>query len=141
MKVKVELLADDDSLAVASLFRWLTRDLDVRRRVPVSLETVGPEGAMGALDVINAVLTQATSIASLAVAFASWRESRAKSPSIVVSAHGKSVTIADNSIEHSVALLESLQAAIGPDDSLVEGNPGTAAGDGSASDEQSGEPA
>jgi hypothetical protein len=99
----------DDSLATMSLFRWLVRDPDSRRDVAVSLDADAPEGSMGSLDVINAILTQATSIASLAVAIASWRDSRSKPASIKLMIGKRSLNVEGdaNSITHAISELLS----------------------------------
>lgn len=117
MQVKIEVLNGDGSLALTSLFRWLTRDPDVRRHVAVSFRPSTSKDTMGALDVINAILTQATSISTLAVSIAAWRDSRAKPPAIKVTAGERSVIISTDSTEIA-AMLQSLQT---PD--VVDHNP------------------
>lgn len=114
MQVNIAASADDGSLALTSLFRWLSRDPDVRRLVAVSMASGTSEGSMGSFDVICAVLTQAAGLGTLAVAIASWRDSRAGKVAIKVSAGSRSVSLEGDSGEIALAiagLLGSVDAA------------------------------
>ena len=108
MKIDIEMLEAGDNLALNSLFRWLARDSDLRRCVQLSLGSAAFEDTMGSFDIINAVLAQTVSIASLAVSIASWRDSRAEHPSIRVSVDGQSVTILYDTVKEITGKLHSL---------------------------------
>ena len=111
MQVRIGVEGEGGSREVLSLFRWLSRDPDARRYVPVSLGDDRADGTMGAADVISAVLSQATSIGTLAVAVASWRDSRARPAPVRIAAGDRSVIITSQSAEDVQAILESLLAA------------------------------
>ena len=111
MQVDIQVLTESGEPALNSLFRWLSRDADVRRNVSVSLSTAGAEGAMGTADVINVILTEATNIASLVVAIASWRDSRAEPPPVQLTIGDNSVVIINNSIDEITDKLRLLSDA------------------------------
>ena len=115
VQVDIEVIAVDDSGASASLFRWLKRDPDARRTVSASLSGEAPAGSMGSVEVINAVLSQATSLATLAVAIASWRDSRAGRPSIKATVGARSVALEGDPSEIALAISALSK---GPDDDL-----------------------
>jgi hypothetical protein len=85
VQVRVGLAGGGDPAAITSLFRWLARDPEVRRHAEVSLDSGGSAGEMGALDVINIVPTQGVGLLGLALAYAAWRDSRAKAPPMTIS--------------------------------------------------------
>jgi hypothetical protein len=105
----IEVTSDDgDQLAVNSLFRWLLRDRDARRDASFSLETRGPVGEMGALEVINVLLAEGTGFLNLAVAIAAWRESRQKPAAVTVIVNDRSVTLAGEAAEDTQHKLQVL---------------------------------
>jgi hypothetical protein len=106
------MAGEGGSQEMLSLFRWLSRDPDARRYVPVSLTGDEADDTMGAADIISAVLTQVTSIGTLAVAIASWRDARAQAAPVKIAAGDRSVIITTQSAEEMQAMLQSLG---GPD--------------------------
>ena len=108
MRVRIEMGGEGEGQELLSLFRWLTRDPDVRRDVAVSLQEDGTGGTMGAADIISAVLSQATGIGSLAVAIATWRDSRAQAAPVKVTAGDWSVIVTGQSAEDLKSIFESL---------------------------------
>ena len=97
MLIQVGVVDERDATAISSFFRWLTRDREMRRHAEVSLAHAGSAGEMGALDLINVVLTQSVGLLSLAVAYAAWRDSRVKAPQIAVTVGGTTIVLADES--------------------------------------------
>lgn len=75
--MRVEVRIDGEQEELRSLYRWLRGDEDLRS-VPISLSGTGAApGEMGsALDVIEVLLDNTWSAASLAVAIVAWRQSR-----------------------------------------------------------------
>jgi hypothetical protein len=73
---------------------------------------------MGAADVINMVFTQGISLLNLAIAYASWRESRTRAPSITVRTDNAFVTLTGDSREISekalLSLINGIQQVDGP---------------------------
>jgi hypothetical protein len=110
MNVRIEVPGESDSHELLALFGWLTRDPDTRRHVPISLEDEGRGEDMGAADFINAVVTEATNMAALAVAIATWRDSRAPAPSVKLVVNAGTVIITSESAESIQQTLQSLCA-------------------------------
>jgi hypothetical protein len=113
VRVSIDIPADDaDQLMLNSFYRWLSRDQDVRRYASVSLAPSGSAGEMGGLDTINILLTQGISLLNLAIAFAAWRDSRAKSSTIRVTVGDLSVTLSDESPEMAQSRIQVLLSEI-----------------------------
>jgi hypothetical protein len=110
VQLRIEVSSDAGNLAVSSLYRWLLRDPDARRDATVSLDADASDGAMGSLDIINVVLTQATSIASLAVAIASWRDSRSKPASIKITVCEQTVSLKGDSAKMTDSISQLLSS-------------------------------
>ncbi len=130
MHLKISVASGEGTLAVTSLFRWLTRDPDARLQVTVSMAADAADGSMGSLDVINVVLSQATGIASLAVAIASWRQSRDDITSVKAIVGQRSVSLEGNPVEVARAissLLPELDGGIAAEHGVADGA-STAAG-------------
>lgn len=64
-----------DPLDAASLRHWLGSDRDVAGSTMIHVRAGGAE-TMGALEVMDVVLSNATAVSGLALAFAAWRQSR-----------------------------------------------------------------
>jgi Effector Associated Constant Component 1 len=107
-------VVEGDAAAIGSFFRWLTRDREMRRHAEVSLADAGSAGEMGALDLINVVLTQSVGLLSLAVAYAGWRDSRVKAPQITVTVGGTTIVLADESAASMQRKLQALLDDPGP---------------------------
>lgn len=127
MLVQIET-RDGDPDGTHSLFRWLSRDPGTRGSARVTLAGGRAEGYMGALDVINVFLTQATGLASLAVAIASWRDSRSGPAPLRITVGERAVEISDGD---GVAILLSLRSLAG-DATAGEGEAAAAGQDGGA---------
>lgn len=92
--VRGESEADDNS---RSLYRWLREDAAVIRNARVSLvsDVSAPPGSMSDVEVIQAVVDDATAIGDLLLAFLSWRDARDRRASTMVQvrrADGTAVT-------------------------------------------------
>jgi hypothetical protein len=102
--------SDDDEKGLASLFRWLGQDADVRRDAKVSIEpSPGQQGDMGgALDVLNVVLSNSIALGSLIVAVATWVGSRTSGTAVHIERNGVKVTVHDDSPETVRRVLDAL---------------------------------
>jgi hypothetical protein len=76
-------IAPEDGAEAADLFEWLRSDLDVARGAEVRPGPAAP-GTLGALEVVDVVLTQAAAFSGLAMAIVSWRQSRPRSKPITI---------------------------------------------------------
>ena len=106
MRVRLTVTAADDA---AALYEWLRTDPGLARRAEV---TAGPPepGHLGALEIIDVVLTQATAVASLALAVAGWRRSRSGRTSVTVTrADGATLTV-EGPPEHTGPVIERFLA-------------------------------
>jgi hypothetical protein len=75
------------------LHSWLISDRQVKRVARVSLSS-SDDGTLGALDVIDVVLSNAIALGSLAVSVAAWREAvRARSATVFRSDAGEATMI------------------------------------------------
>lgn len=106
--IRLQIEPADGEEETRSFYRWLREDPDARREYAVSLESQIHPGEMGAVDVLTAVVTQLTSIGTLAVAFAAWRDSRAKPAAVKISMGGASIEFGEGSAEQLTAVLLAL---------------------------------
>lgn len=119
--------ADSDegsTRALTSLYRWLREDVAVRGEAEVELVSEPRSGEMGAAEVLCAVLGQVTSVGSLAVAFAAWRDSRSKTPPMRIRLGENSIDVGKATAEQLAMALDALAAmsddpASGSDDSAA----------------------
>jgi Effector Associated Constant Component 1 len=113
--VSIDVVVDGgDPSAVNSLFRWLQRDRALRRGSSVSLSAQGPPGEMGALEAVNVIVTQGTALANLALAFAAWRDSRAKPVPISVTVNAQTIILGaedPDDMEREIRSLLATEAA------------------------------
>jgi len=114
--IRLQIESIDDGEGAASFYRWLSEDAQVRRALTVALDDAeaGP-GQMGAADVLSVIMTQLTGIGSLAVAFAAWRDSRARTPTVKFTLGGGTIECGAESVEQLTAALVALadkQAAV-----------------------------
>lgn len=71
---------------------------------------------MGSLEVIDVVLSNATGLASLALAYASWRRSRRAGPAVTfMREDGRSVTVIEGTNAEVQAIVDALSADGEPD--------------------------
>ena len=90
MKVRIGM---DDASASADLFDWLRADAGLVRSAEVLPGPADPE-KLGALEIVDVVLGQATAISSLALAVEAWRRSRTCPETIVIRrADGATLTL------------------------------------------------
>jgi hypothetical protein len=93
--VRVRILADDP-VELNALFGWLRADPALAREAGVRSAPPGA-GSMGALDVVDVVLTHVTAVSSLAVSVLTWRRSRPRpAPVTIVRADGSRLTVDDS---------------------------------------------
>lgn len=80
MEVRILVDSEDQGLALTSLCRWLTDDVEVTRSAEVSLQPAAddPSEMGGAFEAINAIVSDSIALGSLIVAYQSWRDSRAQ---------------------------------------------------------------
>ncbi|WP_162906993.1 effector-associated constant component EACC1 [Allorhizocola rhizosphaerae] len=98
-----------DELALQDLYRWLRADADVMRAGDVTARARHTGGTMGALEVVDIVLTHAIALSSVLVAYASWRTARPKAPTITFkNDKGITVTATDASPETIETIIEAL---------------------------------
>ena len=104
--------ADEASAkALTSLYRWLRDDSATRNYAKVELVSEADPGEMGSIEVLCAVLGQLTSIGSLAVAFASWRDSRTTTPNVRIRHGQSSIDIEDATAEQLAMAMSALAEA------------------------------
>jgi Effector Associated Constant Component 1 len=112
-----ELGGEDETTARAltSLYRWLREDptVDGDTRVRLMAAELEP-GQMGAADVLCAALSQLTAIGSLAVSFATWRDSRATAPPVRIRLGAETIELSDASAEELAAALRALAVRPSP---------------------------
>ncbi|GGQ40997.1 effector-associated constant component EACC1 [Couchioplanes azureus] len=86
--------ADSDAPALLSLCSWLRRTPEVARHGPVRA-TPARDGSMNAVATIGVVISSATGIANVLMAYANWRRSRRTAPSMTVTLGSVTVVIDD----------------------------------------------
>jgi hypothetical protein len=123
MRLVISTAEDADGQALASLYRWLSRDATVARYGQVAKGAVSQPGRMGAaFDVINAVFADAgaaAGIGSLLVACRAWRDTRTKAPNLVIAKDGVTVVISQGSeeeIQRAISVMLPDIEASGPAD-------------------------
>jgi hypothetical protein len=122
--VRLEVSSEDPA-PILEFHHWLRLDPDARRFAdPKLVAPDAPEGAMGTVDVINLVLSQGFSAASLALAYASWRNVRPAAPSITISLDGASIVVTDASEETVLRIVEHLSAGDGTREGARSGDSG-----------------
>ncbi|GGN37017.1 effector-associated constant component EACC1 [Streptomyces fuscichromogenes] len=129
MRIRVATTAEDGQETVSDLYRWLRQDPDVRRHATVELMPSGrPGGAMGAVEIIDMVVSQGFSALNLAMSYAAWRTARPAAPpiTITVTAVDRPLTVDDASEETIRRIVQALQPTPGRDRHEEPG----AAGDG-----------
>ncbi|MGW2960784.1 effector-associated constant component EACC1 [Streptomyces sp. NPDC001220] len=118
MHIRVATTAEDGHDTVSDLYRWLREDPDVRRHATVELMPSGrPGGAMGAVEIIDLVLSQGFSALNLAMSYAAWRTARPAAPpiTITVTATDRPLTVDDASEETIRRIVQALQSTAGSD--------------------------
>ncbi|MEV4139165.1 hypothetical protein AB0J72_44250 [Dactylosporangium sp. NPDC049742] len=113
MRLSLTTPSVSDAHAVQTLHGWLLRDPGLAAEADISQRS-SAGGHMGALDVIDLVLTHAVAVGGLVLAFASWRRTRPDAPPIVFTVEGITVTAADASPETLERIRATLLAALPP---------------------------
>lgn len=106
MEIRLEV---DDEESLRQLYMWL-RDDDIRRSVPVRLTPTAPvPGQMGgALEVINALVSNGIALGGLLMAIVAWRESRPRAPRVRIERDGTVVELTGSSPEEIRRVVEAL---------------------------------
>lgn len=104
MRLVISPVEDDGDQAVASLYRWLSRDAAVATCGQVRVESIGPQpGEMGSvLDVVTVVFSDAgaaAGVGSLLVAYRAWRDTRTRAPALTVEKDGVTLVVNEGSEE------------------------------------------
>jgi hypothetical protein len=118
--MRVTLSVDSDDQALNQLYWWLRDDDVVARSAEVSLGPAVQPGQMGSLDVVDVVLTNVTSLLSLVLAYASWRQSKAVPTSVTFMANGISITVHDASSDTIEYVLAALTPVAGSENTTRE---------------------
>ncbi|MFI5915987.1 hypothetical protein [Dactylosporangium sp. NPDC051541] len=111
MRVDITTADADAADELNSLFGWLQRDEELTATAEVSRSSQ-ETGYLGALDVINVVLTQGVAIANFIMVYRNWRDSRQKPPALVFKIGGVTITADDDSPEHLAIVRAALERAL-----------------------------
>jgi hypothetical protein len=109
--VSVLIVNSDDPTATSSLYGWLTRYPELGTYGTVAA-SVGPDEAMGAIDIIDVVLTHVTGVGALLLALVSWRRTRAAEPTIKLKVNRTEIIIKSDSPQVLEATRLAVQAAL-----------------------------
>jgi hypothetical protein len=110
MLVSIELHDQDRSHDLVSMHHWLSRNADLVRHARVRLRSADSGPHMGAMDVIDVVLSNTLAAASLLVAYRAWRESRTDPPTVEFEINGIRIVVTDATPETLEALTEAMRA-------------------------------
>jgi hypothetical protein len=106
---ELTISAGDDGRSLASLYSWLLRSLDVAEHSTVRAEAGQDGESMSVLASIGVVVSSATAIANVLIAYKAWRDARTKAPAMTVTLNQITVSMDDP------AAREKLIAALGDD--------------------------
>lgn len=97
MELVIRTEDDGDGLALQSLYRWLEDDPDLAGGARIRLrEAMYQPGDMGGLfDAVLAVVSDASSLGSLLMAYLAWRDTKPKPPAVTIERDGTIVTLTD----------------------------------------------
>ncbi|UQU62042.1 hypothetical protein COUCH_23705 [Couchioplanes caeruleus] len=104
-----------------SLMGWLRRDGQVARSAEI-IAVPAANGSMGALEVIDVVVSNATGIAGLLVAYRAWRQAKRQTAPVTIVINNVSV-VHDGTDEADRRVVRAVEAAAG----RVSGDPGDGA--------------
>jgi hypothetical protein len=108
------VVSSADLIGLQSLCHWWMKDIDVARVADVSFGSTGDHReTQGALDVIDVILSNASAVASLAIAYASWRRAKRVGSSTLITfkVGDVEVTAADASPATIAHIADVLSAA------------------------------
>jgi len=122
MRLVISPVEADGDQALASLYRWLSRDAAVAACGQLSFQSVSQQpGEMGSvLDVITAVFSDAgaaAGVGSLLVAYRSWRDTRTRSPALTIEKDGVTLMVNEGSeqeIRQVLSVMFPVSGAKGP---------------------------
>jgi hypothetical protein len=117
----VSISSEKDPYELTQLYHWLRQDAQLVREAEIGMASPGGTGQMGVFDVVTVVLTQFTGLASLAVAFAGWRQSRRQVCELTVRRGDVVVTINDQSPEEVQRLIASLATTEDNEQAVADG--------------------
>ena len=102
----------DDASALGSLHGWLRRDRELAAQADIGTSYHQVSGAMGALDVVDVVLTHMTGLSTLVLAVTAWRQTRRQParPTFVI--NGVEIIATDDAAETLAALQRAARAAL-----------------------------
>ncbi|MFC4021460.1 hypothetical protein ACFOW4_26455 [Micromonospora sp. GCM10011542] len=110
----------DDAAASGELFDWLRADASLIREAEVRPGPAEP-GNLGALEIIDVVLGQATAISSLALAVETWRRSRPHRESLTITRpDGATLTLPSGDAENADAIRQFLAEEDGGSDQATQ---------------------
>ncbi|MFK0254373.1 hypothetical protein [Streptomyces sp. NPDC090445] len=109
--MRIDLQVRGDRAEVRSLYKWLSRDPELRRTARIELAGQEPRpGDMGdILDLVTLVVGSGWSAASLGVAVAAWRGTRPNPPVVTVRRGDLEIVLAgadEAQLRQAVALLD-----------------------------------
>ncbi|MFF0386378.1 effector-associated constant component EACC1 [Streptomyces sp. NPDC004286] len=122
----IRIVSDEDEQALTDLRSWLRRDPDTRTLAVTPVSGTGP--TMNVLEALDIVLGHAVDIANFAIAYATWRSTRATGgrTGARTLAHGGSTNdIGDLTAEQLTELIRALEREAGsreaddPDEDLA----------------------
>ncbi|WP_413102642.1 effector-associated constant component EACC1 [Streptomyces sp. Inha503] len=136
MQFRLRVDAAEGSPGVLDLYRWLTEDPDVAGAAEVALVDEEDRGdTLGGLEAISTVVSNLTSLGSLLLAVATWRDARGCGADTRVERDGVSLRVESTDPETIRRLLRQLESPVGsqppeespdnsgrPDDSDHPGN-------------------
>jgi hypothetical protein len=95
VNIKISILGENSLEALQAVHDWLVDDRDIRTKAEIKVvEARSGDGSMAAdIGLISLVVSSGFNIASLGVAIAGWRATRAAPPPMRIEAKGVEVTI------------------------------------------------
>ncbi|MEU5726358.1 hypothetical protein [Micromonospora sp. NPDC047738] len=117
MQIRISM---DDAAASAELFDWLRVDASLIRGAEVRPGPADP-GKLGALEIIDVVLGQATAISSLALAVEAWRRSRSRPGTVTITrADGATLTLPSGDAGNADVIRQFLAGENGGSDQATQ---------------------
>lgn len=86
--MEISISAVGGELALDQFYRWLREDVDIARAATISRTGATGTGHMGTLETICMTVSNATGLASLAIAYANWRKARKNPPTLTFTVTG-----------------------------------------------------
>ncbi|MFG3318488.1 hypothetical protein ACGF3J_10590 [Streptomyces sp. NPDC048171] len=105
------LIHTDEDTGREPLLRWLTRD-SVARDIRFAPAPAAAD-SMGAGEIVQALVTDVTSLGSLVVAIAAWRDShvsRAETPTVTIERNGTPIVVSGADPEEIDRVVDALLA-------------------------------